>query len=168
MSDIADPRRLASCLSAFCLNPLVMKKAVEPRVTTRSIMIPAAAFIPTTDNFDYLNTGFGLEMTSGTANFTAPLSFPVPVVNIKRITLYAFDDDASNQVCVTLYRARPADASEDHTGQVCTTNASAPQYASTTVISPRRLSTAVQAAYLWVNISGPGVVLYGVKITYSY
>ena len=29
--------------------------AVEPRVTTTSIMIPAAAFIPNTDDYDYAN-----------------------------------------------------------------------------------------------------------------
>jgi len=36
--------------------------AAEPRVTTRSIMIPAAAFIPTTDDPDYYNLGIDLHV----------------------------------------------------------------------------------------------------------
>ena len=142
--------------------------AAEPRLTTVSVMIPAAAFFPTLDDWDYGNSGFGLYVTSGSGNFIAPLTFPVPVVNIKKITLYAYDNDGLKEVCVTLYRARPADAAEDTTGQVCTLDGSAPQYASTTLISPRRVTTASQGAYLWVSIGGPGLWLYGVKVNYSY
>jgi hypothetical protein len=158
---------LVAALVAALVGPAAVT-AAEPRITTQSIMIPASAFIPTTDDWDFGNSGYGLYVASGTGNFVAPLSFPVPVVNIKKITLYAFDNDASSSVCLSLYRAMPAVASEDYAGQVCTTEASAPQYASTTVISPRRVNTAVQAAYLWVEISGPGLWLYGVKVTFSY
>jgi hypothetical protein len=143
--------------------------AAEPRSTTASIMIPAAAFIPTMDDWDYGNNGFGLQVTSASGIFVAPLSFPVPVVNIKKITLYAYDNDPSSLLCVTLYRARPADADRDLTGgSVCTSDASAPQYASTTAISPRRVTTAFQGAYLWVTLYSPTVTLYGVKVNYSY
>jgi hypothetical protein len=142
--------------------------AVEPRLTTASIMIPAAAFIPAEDDYDYANNGREMWVASGSGYFGAPLSFPVAVVNIKKITLYAFDNDGAAMVCVTLYRARPADASEDNTGGVCTSDGSAPQYASTTTISPRRVTTASQGAYLWVSLSAPGVKLYGVKVNYSY
>jgi len=141
--------------------------AVEPRITTASIMIPAGAFIPT-ENSDYFNYGEYLAVASGSGSFTAPLSFPVPIVNIKKITAYAYDNSGGASVCVSLYRARPIDASEDYTGQVCTVDASAPQYATTTVIDPRRANTAFHAPYLWVVISGPTVELYGVKINYSY
>ena len=96
------------------------------------------------------------------------MSFPVPIVNIRRITAYAYDNSGGASVCVSLYRARPIDASEDYAGQVCTVDASAPQYASTTVISPRRVNTALHAPYLWVVISGPDVKLYGVRVNYSY
>ena len=143
--------------------------AAEPRITTASIMIPAAAFIPDLDDCDYDNGGYSLEVTSGTCGFIAPLSFPVPVVNIKKITLYAYDNDDSSQVCVKLYRARPADASQDSTGgSLCTLDASAPQAPYKTAINPRRVNTASQGAYLWVRLYSPTVALYGVKVTYSY
>jgi hypothetical protein len=144
--------------------------AAETRVTTASIMIPAAAFIPAQDDYDYTNNGYGLQVTSGTGGFIAPLSFPVPVVNIKRITLYAYDNDPSNQVCVKLYRARPADADRDNTGgSLCTSDVyTAPQVLYQTAFNPRRVTTASQSAYLWVGLYGPTVALYGVKVTYSY
>ena len=86
-------------------------------------MIPAAAFIPTY-NSDYFSMGSYLAVASGSGSFTAPLSFPVPIVNIKKIAAYAYDNSGGASVCVSLYRARPIDASEP-AGQVCTVNASA-------------------------------------------
>ena len=142
--------------------------AAEPRLTTASIMIPAAAFIPTTDDWDYSNNGYGVDLASGSGNFTAPLSFPVPVVNIKKITLYAYDNDVANVVLRHLVPGQAGRRIGRRAGQVCTLDGSAPQYASTTVISPRRVTTAFQGAYLWVGISGPDLWLYGVKVKYSY
>ena len=159
---------LVGLLVAVLLGPAGVT-ATAPRVTTASIMIPASAFSPTMDDLDYENRGFRLQVTSASGAFFAPLSFPVPVINIKKITLYAYDNDPSSQVCLTLYRARPADADRDLTGgSVCTSDASAPQYASTTAISPRRVTTAFQGAYLWVTVYSPSVKLYGVKVNYSY
>jgi hypothetical protein len=144
--------------------------AAEPRLTTASIMIPASAFIPGRDDSDYDNGGDSLQVTSGTGDFIAPLSFPVPVVNIKRITLYAYDNDPSSHVCIKLYRARPTDASQDSTGgSFCTSDVYiAPQVLYKTAFSPSRVDTASQSAYLWVYLTGPAVALYGVKVTYSY
>ena len=86
--------------------------AVEPRVTTRSIMIPAGAFIPTEDDNDYMSNGIALSVESGVGRFTAPILVPVPVVNIKKITLYAYDNDAADTLCVYMYRAAPGTADE--------------------------------------------------------
>ena len=143
--------------------------ATEPRVTTASIMVPASAFIPTKDDFDYDNGGDSLQVTSGTGAFIAPLSFPVPVVNIKKITVYAHDNTASALISASVYRSRPADGEEDHAGSVATVDSSAdPQVVSMTAISPRRVTTATHGPYLWVWFTGSGVRLYGVKVTYSY
>jgi hypothetical protein len=157
---------LVGCLVTVLLGPAGVT-AAEPRVTTASIMIPAAAFIPTYGS-DYFSLGSYLSMASGSGSFTASLSFPVPVVNIKKITAYAYDNSGVASVCVSLYRARPMEASEDYAGEVCTVDASAPQYASTTTIFTSRVNTAFHAPYLWVVISGPDVKLYGVRINYSY
>ena len=135
--------------------------------TGGKIMIPAAAFIPTTDNWDYANNGSTLYTISSGGGFTAPLVFPVPVVKIKKIILYAYDN-STGEVCATLYRSSPPIANELWLGNVCTTDSTAnPQVVSTTAISPRQVNTAVTGPYLWVSI-GDGTNLYGVSVLYSY
>ena len=159
---------LVGLLAAVLVGPKGVT-AVEPRVTTSSIMIPAGAFVPTTDDWDYFHPGSSLALHGGYGNFTAPVWFPVQVVNIKRITVYAYDDDVAASVCVILLRARPAQGVEDSVGNVCTVDGgSNPAALYTTVIESRRVNTALQAPYLWASFDGPGVELYGVKITYSY
>ena len=143
--------------------------AVEPRTVTASIMIPAAALVPITDGYDYVNNGYDLYVGSDHGYFTAPVLFPVPLVSIRRITLYAWDDSADAYICVWLYRATPAAAGEGSQGQACTTNSAAdPQAPYGTATRPRQVNTAFHGSYLWVRISAPGVRLYGVKVTYAY
>ena len=142
--------------------------AKEPRATWRRVMVPAAALIPTTPDWDYINHGNYITMTSGSGQFAVPLSFPVPVVNIRKITLIAADNTASASVCVALYRAQPLSADEEEMGTVCTYNRAAiPQTVSRTALLHRRVNTANHGPYLWVNF-GKGVTFYGVQVTYSH
>ena len=158
---------LVGLLVAALLGPSGVT-AVEPRTVTASIMVPAAAFTPTNSNFGYAFDNRELVATGGLAYFVAPLGFPVPVVNIKRLTLYAFDSDAGALVAVELYRTEPAGATFRHTGTVFTADSpSDPQVVSSTAISPRRVNTAIHGAYLRLFLN-PGVYFYGVKVTYSY
>jgi len=138
--------------------------AVEPRTVTESLMVSAATFTPSRDDWDYDNHGDYLILPTGSGAFAAPLSFPVPVVNIKRITLYA-----QRGICVHLFRFRPAAAFADHAGMVCTADTTAAsQTVHTTEISPRQVNTAFHSPYLWVYLSDPGRLLLWVKITYTY
>jgi len=147
--------------------------AAEPRVTTESIMIPAAAFTPSADTYGYVNNGWVIEATPGA--FVAPLHFPVPVVRIRKLTIYAYDHVSSGgqitDVCVYLARSAPSAAAVITQGQVCTFGTSAttdPQVFSTTAISPRNVNTAVHGSYLWVVVPDGDARFYGVKVTYSY
>lgn len=154
---------LVGLLVAGLLGPAA-GTAVEPRTVTASIMVPVAAFTPSGDNWDYDNYGDSLVMGTGPGAFAAPLSFPVPEVSIKRITLYA-----QRGICVHLFRARPAAGVAEHTGTACTADdTSATQTVYTTTISPRQVNTAFHSPYLWVYFSAPNVVFYGVKVTYTY
>jgi len=140
--------------------------AEEPRATTGSIMIAAAAFNPTTDDWDYNNNGIWLTSATG-GTFIAALSFPVPVVSIRRITLYAYDNGADS-VCVSLLRASPPIGSETLAVSMCSAESvTDPQVVSTTAINPKAINTAAQSPYLWLTLGGD-VRVYGVKITYSY
>jgi hypothetical protein len=92
--------------------------AKQSRATLGKIMVPAAAFIPIEDE-RYYNQGWKLTMTRYSGWFNAPLSFPVPQVSIRKITLIA-RDNRSGETCVELKRAKPLAANEVPLGRVCT------------------------------------------------
>jgi hypothetical protein len=153
-----------AALVAVLVGPSMATAATE---VTERVMIPASAFIPTSDDLDYTSNGFNLFMSSGSGTFTAPLSFPAQKVRMKRIALYASDNGPGN-VCATLYRAEPSDGNETIQANVCSTDsASDPQSPSTGTSFPRFANTGMQSPYLWVGISGDAF-LYGVAVTYTY
>jgi hypothetical protein len=159
---------MAGCLVAVLLGPAGgVVTATEPRIVTTNIMIPAAAFLPVRTTADYQNAGTLLWTDSG-GEFLAPLSFPVPVVTIRRITLYALDGGSPGEVCMALYRTRPTQGSEDTAGEVCSVDSvTDPSVVYTTDIDPRRVSTATQGAVLYATMFND-VGLRGVKVTYTY
>jgi hypothetical protein len=154
---------LLALLVAVLLGPGVVT-AAEPRATTGRIMIPAAAFNPTGPTIEYSNGGYYL---TGTGTYQAMVEFPAPVVNIRRITLYA-TGSSSGVVCAFLYRAYPPDADSVEQGSVCTTDDPAfPQVVSTSSISPRRVNTATHRSFLRISMV-PGEWFTGVSVFYSY
>lgn len=143
--------------------------AVEPRAVTAKIMVPAAAFIPAASWMSY--TGGDFLMTPDIASFFAPLAFPVSVVNIQKITVYATDTRPADSVCVYLYRSSPVHGREGirFQGQACTADSSSdPQVVSNLRrIYPTIVNTAIHGSYLWASVTG-GAFMYGVQVTYSY
>ncbi len=142
--------------------------AAEPRLITASIMVPAGAFIPVRTTDAYQNAGTLLWTDAG-GDFLAPITFPVPIVNIRRITLYSLDTGSAGEVCVGLYRTRPRQGSEETAafGLCSTDSLNDPGVGYTTEIAPRRVNTATQSAMLSVSMFGE-VGLRGVKVTYTY
>jgi len=141
--------------------------AVEPRLTTASMVIPAAAFTPSGNQWNYSNNGNFLRVGSGYGHFFAPVQLPLSEATITRITLYAYDNHPA-QVCAVLYRIRPATAVEKALRVACTTDSTADPRASPAVITGGLVNQGSQSAYLHLSISGTGVRLYGVKVTYTY
>lgn len=143
--------------------------AIEPRAVTAKIMVPAAAFIPAANWMAY-GTGDFL-MTPDYASFYAPIIFPVPVVEIQKITVYATDTKAADEVCVYLYRGSPIHgrAGIRYAGQACTTDSpDDPQVVSNLRrLYPRLVNTSVHGSYLWASVKG-GAFMYGVQVTYTY
>jgi hypothetical protein len=160
---------LVGLLVAMLLGPARVT-AVEPRTATASIMIPAASFIPSNHQWAYTNNGNFLQVDSGGlgyGHFFAPVQLPVPEATITRITLYAYDNHPA-QVGVSLYRVRPAAATEKALGAAGTTDSTADPQAPQATISGGLVSAATQGAYLHLSITGTGVRFYGVRITYTY
>ena len=96
--------------------------AVESRTTVRTITIPGAAFVPTNDDLGFQIDGYQVVVVGPSTNgeFTAQLTFEAPVVRIKKLVLYAYDN-GGDAVCVDLYRSTPGDGYRDEMGQVCST-----------------------------------------------
>ena len=89
---------------------------------THRMTIPAAAFAPTIDDWDYFNNGSKVESLAGASQFTAPLVFPVDLdhVRITKVTFWAYDDmDDFLDVCLTLYRAEPKNGTHTLATQFC-------------------------------------------------
>ena len=163
---------LVGLLVAALLGPTAGRAAptLEPRIVIAALMIPAAAFGIGDGTVD--NAGFAMKPDGpSAAGAIAALSFPVSEVNIRRITLYAYDNNAGGSVTVSLMRSDPKEdpVAPITQGWVGTSGASTmqPQVATTTDISPRRVNTAIHASFLEVSMA-PGTHLYGVKINYSY
>jgi hypothetical protein len=133
-------------------------------------MVPAAAFIPTTDNWDYDNGGIRLDAVgTSTGVFSAWVAFPVPEVSIRAMTLYAYDWDGMGRVCAKLYRASPPTGSDVRLGEACTWNLPAdPQEVTVRSLHPRAVDTARQGLYIWVTIDPGNTGFYGVQIVYGY
>jgi hypothetical protein len=160
---------LVSLLVAVLIGPAGgAVTAIEPRLITANIMVPAGAFIPVRTTDGYQNAGTLLWTDAG-GEFLAPITFPVPIVNVRRITLYSLDTGSAGEVCVSLYRTRPTEGSEDTAafGLCSTDDPTDPGVVSTTAIDPRRVNTTTQSAILSVFMSGE-VGLRGVKVTYTY
>jgi hypothetical protein len=150
---------------AVLVGPTVATAATE---VTERVMIPAAAFIPTADDYDFDNSGRSLLVNTDKGFFAAPLAFPAQKVRMKRIALYAYDDDPHGYVCVNLYRSEPSDAIVTHQGGICTADKSDyPQKADTGTRFPRFVNTGMQAPFLWVVVEGDAT-LFGVAVTYTY
>ncbi|MFH1331349.1 MAG: hypothetical protein ABIJ48_11930 [Actinomycetota bacterium] len=144
--------------------------AEEPRLTIGKIMIPAAAFVPISDNPEYAN--YGVYLT-GPEYFVAPVSFPVQEVKVRKITLYAVDSTSGtvNQVCARLERSAPARNPYPPlwAGGVCTSDITAyPQVVATTAISPRTVNAAFHSSWLYAYVGSDSVQLFTVQITYIY
>lgn len=159
---------LVALLVAVLIGPGMVAGAEPRTVVTRALMIPAAAAIPGWGDMDYSNNGGVLTVGSGIGTFDIPLSFPVPVVTIKRITLYAYDSDPLSGSSANLWRIYPPQAEQSWLGTAHTVDsADDPQIVTTTAITPRTVNTANYGLFLAVHLSGTAE-FYGVKILYSY
>jgi hypothetical protein len=147
-------------------------EAAEPRLTTRTITVPAAAFNPVNSTTDFGSNGDELWTFSGGGQFTAPLFFEAPAVTIRRITLFVWDNSSGEDICVGLFRTTPASADEQNMGFVCSTGASTtdPAVFTQRTFTSRRV-TGAYGPYLFLWLPGSlsqGYRFYGVRITYAY
>jgi hypothetical protein len=176
---------LAVLLVAVIVGPGTVT-ATEPRVTTRTVTIPAAAFQPSYGQIPYYSN-WGHKLTTGNAElFVAPLSFEAPVVYVKRITLVAYDnlpDDISTSIyfpginqafhhgttCAFVERATPMSDSFEFMGGVCSDGMGTLVREFTQRTFDVRRITGAYGPYLLLWVGGSFDISFNaVKITYTY
>lgn len=135
------------------------------------VTIPAGWFHPVADGYDWNNNGNYIYLNSGSsAAFSAPVVFPGPgPVTVKKVILYAYDNNSGANVDVTLYKTNPLTGGE--------TNMAYAQSALNSSVDPRVFSDATithakiqrtQGAYLWISFGGSSNLwVYAVKIAYT-
>jgi len=141
----------------------------EPRaLVSRTIMVPAGAFNPADDGIQFVNTGDALTVNyPGSGMFHAPLFFEAKSVTIKKLTLYAWDNEDGHGTCVLLYRTSPTAGSEIM-GQVCSTGAAQGTREFTESDLAIRTINGGYAPFLRLHVGTGSLHFYMVKITYSY
>jgi hypothetical protein len=95
--------------------------APEARAVNRSVSIPAAAFTPAADGYDFEHNGDYLYSSLGTF-FKAPVFFEAPEVKIRKIVLYARDEGSDN-ICLSLRRVVVKDQDQEQMATVCSEGA---------------------------------------------
>ena len=155
-------------LVAALLGPGVVAGAESRTTVTAALTITGSAALPVQEDMHYSTSLSVLNAWAEGLWFTVPLTFPAPVVTIKRITAYVYDNSAW-AVGVSLMRAHPPTGQDTTLGEIWSTGASltAPRTVTSSEISPRTVNTANYPLYLRIGMS-EGTRLYGVKILYTY
>ena len=150
---------------------VVATAAKAAPLTLEKVTIPAAAFGPTDTGAGFTrirNNGRYLYTTLPAEEVIAALQFRYPVVTIRKVTLYAYDN-ADQAVCLRLYRTDPELGTEDKMAEFCSTGASEtyPREFSETAISPRRVRMG-NGLYVEVYLRSGDYGLTGVRIIYGH
>ena len=134
------------------------------------VTVPAGWFHPTDDGYDWNNNGVSIEVNSGAAWFIAPVVFPGSgAVTVKKVTLYAYDNNGTDDVNVRLYKTNPYTGTETNMARAESSGASTtvPRvFSDNTIVGPMIVRS--RGAYLWLQFpaSSSSLTVYGVKIAY--
>jgi hypothetical protein len=139
---------------------------------SRRITIPAGHFIPKQDDWDYNNHGYWLYNETGSAAYTAPVVFPTgQAVVVESVTLYAYDNDADDDICLKLERTDHTQAAAATMAFTCTSGSSStdPRHFTDSSINHNPVKHG-QGIYLKLNIDDAGTSLkaYGLRIQYHH
>lgn len=160
---------LGLLLMATLVGVMFARPGARPNAgASKTLTVPAAAFVPIKDDMDWYNNGSYIQLDSGTGVFIASVQFPGRVT-VESITLYAYDNNGSAQVCAYLFRSTPPTGNEESMAGVCSTGASDtdPRLFTTTLISPNRV-TRRHGVYLEIMFYGSSDLrVYGVKIKHA-
>lgn len=152
--------------------------AAEPEVAarttiTRTLTIPAAAFTPTGPILDWFNSGMGVGVRSPSdlpAVFVAPVYFEAPLVTVRKMTLYGWDNNEEADMCLSLQRNVLPTGVPQTMGEVCSNGADLQVRSFATDVFDARRVTGNHGAYviLILNSYHPSDFFADAQIVYTY
>ena len=167
---------IAVLLGALLMGVLVgavwARPGGRPRAaaTTKKMTIPAGAFHPVDEGYEFYNDGSWITADTAGANFATHVVFPGggDRFTVEKLTLYAYDKAMPANICVYLYRTNPTNGTESLMASKCSSGSSStdPRSFTTTNINPS-LATTPRGLYVLLEIEdATNLDAYGVRIYY--
>jgi hypothetical protein len=134
------------------------------------ITIPAGHFHPLQDGYDWANYGSNIYLVSGShGSFLAPVVFPGSgPVTVRKVILYAKDNNVTHDLSVTLYKTNPVTGSDTNMANTWSGEYSPDirEFTDTTITYATIQRT--HGAYLRLYFDAyADLTVYGVKIAYT-
>jgi len=134
---------------------------------TRKVTLTGADFAPNQDGMDSYNYGGHVYCNAVECTFTAPIVFPcLPAVTVERIKLHVDDDNASATASAGIWRANPSTGAETFWGSVASTVPTSGGIKTYTSADINKVVWPSQRAYIWLQINGTDITVYGVTVEY--
>jgi hypothetical protein len=135
--------------------------------STRRVTLTGADLIPTTNYWDYKNSGGSVKCLTGECIFTAPIVFPcLSSVTVERIKLHVNDTDDVEAAYADLWRANPSTGANDYWAEVKSPAGTSGGLKTYTSGAINKVVSPSQRAYICVAITGPNIYVYGVTVEY--
>ncbi len=134
-----------------------------PLASAGYISVPASAFGPTSDNYDYDNEGYSLKTVTGGGAFTAAPRLPHGAT-VTSMTAHFRDQDAVNFGIVEMHRTEFG----THVEMAQVYSADYVDSSSDTSINYAVIDNSQYSYYLYMGVLGPSITLYEVLIEFTY
>lgn len=141
--------------------------AVSWYTQTGYVSIPAAAFRPREDGYDFTNRGNQLSNDdNGSDQYYAPVQLPHGAT-VTKMTFYYSDSSTSN-ASASLRRIDLPSGGYTTMASVTSVGSSGPGHTETTAIDPATIDNSAAAYYLYWMLPDSGTVGFAVLIEYAY
>jgi hypothetical protein len=140
----------------------------------RVLAVPSHACIPEDDTEDWDFELDRLECDVAPCFFVCPANFPaageqaVGAVNVKRVTMYVYDNDVGGNVTVTLVKTYPPSGGQVSMASAGTSNSPADPQALVDTSIVNNPIYRVQAPYIYLGMGATNARVYGFFIHYTW
>ena len=134
---------------------------------TRKVTLTGSDFSPHRNTDDWFNTGSVVVCFTGSCELAAPVVFPcLPSVTVERIKLHVYDNNGGQSANATLYRAHPSTGALVPLGEIESPVGTSSGLQTYTSPAINKVVWPSQQAFIWLEIEGQFIDVYGVTVEY--